>query len=376
MSVLDFRIRRGGALLCEMAEEGDLIAPDPVESISREVQDDILNDIDQFSDEVQDRFVKIVDSIKPEQAPSPSVLRAINQYDGIECFSKLIIKISPIYDRVNALKDLKLDVSQKSDMLHVLDQIQETTCSISNNMIPMLSKMNFMINFLDNDTWHYKDIYSALGFITMNMQEIISKGLTDITYSRRSSNILNMISDAGINICKREDIIRKNVIAMNDLIDDRPSHGDSIYIYRNMNLDHFIESLLNTETVLNIIKEKQITTSIENVIDLAKRHCYSSCPTVCDSNTSFSFFMENLSSHIRWIMTESYSMLCDLSGDVPINQDVFLNMSMRLCAAVCNIFYLCTLVLFECATEISKFVADNDAILQQISRIKHEVIKV
>lgn len=374
MSVLDFRIRRGGALLHEMAEDGDLVAPDPVEAIAKEVQDDILNDVDQFSDEMQDRMIKIVDVVKNAQDPPPPVLRAINQYDGVECFSRLITKISPIYDKVDDLKDLNLDVSQKSDMLHVLDQIQDVTQSISNTMIPMLSKMNYIRNFMDNEAWTYKDIYSAIGFITMNLQEIITKGLNNFSYSRKSSNILCAISNSGMVICERDDIIRKRHITINDMADECSSRSD-IYNYRNIDLDRLIKDLLNTETVLNLIADKPFATSIEDIMRWAKQ---SMRPTVMrpHDDGELNRFIEKISNHIRWIMTESYAMLCDLSGDVQINKDIFLDMSIKLCVTICNIFNLCTLVLFERATEISSYMASKDSISKQISRIKHEVIKV
>lgn len=371
MALLDFRVSRDGALIYEsVSDEADLIAVDPIEAIEREIPDVIDPDVERYAEQAPVPVAAV------EAPPKPEIVQAMKQYDGIDCYVKLTTKLSPIYAKVNALKDLQLKVEDKASMLNIIDQIQSTTSEISNTVISMLSKMRHFSAALSNDYWIYKDIFAAAGFLTMNMPEIISKGLGEYTYTvHKLAKSLQSVIDATECLITRDEVIRKYVISIEDLINAEPDPARDLYNLRDMSIDTLVETLLNTNTTFNLIQGINNTRSIEDLLTWIKRAGIRRYSITCCNCTSSHEFIDVISCHIRWIMTESYAMLCDLCGDSTIDSEVFLNISMRLCATVCNLFYLCTLELYGMATMISNYVADKEAAENQISLIKHEVIK-
>ena len=368
MSILDFRLCPGGAVLCEMAEDDSLIATDPV---AKEFASDLENNIDRFSDELQDRMVHIVSDLPT--VPTPQIQKAAKQYDGIECYAKLINRLSPIHEKILDLQSMNLDVSQKQEMISVLDAIQTATCDISDIMVPMLAKMQFTEGYIYYHYWDTSPIYSALGFLSMNLPAIISNGLVTYTVTHHSEiQSINALKNTVRFLLERDDIVRKYVITTNDIFNSIPSDTGRINGLKGLTMPELFKTLLDTETVLNLYQKCERTVSLEERIDYMKSNCVDRIQSSLSEVNRV--YLDQSSRHIRWIMTESYAMLCDLAGDTIIDPKIFLNMSMRLCATVCNLFYLLTLTLFGYATSISNCMADKNAVEEHIGKIKRALL--
>lgn len=364
MSILGFHMIPGGICVNEAVDAEEVAeALDELEQI---VPDELSDNPDPVVQPVEEP------APAPEEAITPvHVKAALNQYDGTWCFSKLIEKLGPCYEKVQELRNLRLDTDDPDEMLAIISQIQDATECITGSVMGMIHKQDALMKWRSSYDAMRPIIRPALGMLKMNRSKITLEGMDQISfeYSAFNPHIRSLFSSAA-DVITRSDMVRGKYELTPDAICKNSScyHKDDIGIFDGMSIHDVIGRLLDPNQFTKLLHEDRIEYNLSELIDSV---CHDGYPHEVGKERDNPWHM--LSKHIRWVMTESYAIICEIaSGD--IDPAVFTNMCMRLCGTVCNLFYLSVLRLFSQAEQISMYMASKNAAIDYLKTVRNSLV--
>ena len=286
-------------------------------------------------------------------APAPAPVRPTGS--EISMRGKVIAKLQPGLEMMREIRSLELGVSDTNERLAVLNKILDAARMVSNDIFPLVAKFSVPYN---------RDIHPlepVMGMITMHRADIAMVGLDriQVTCDRFSPSVEAIVSNVG-QIVHCESIIRRYDISSNDIWNQSTYHDVSNNAFGNTPIFNIVEKLCDYDTSMSMYTTESRTVNLDDMMfSIRDKRSYGAEPVNYQNRLNCNF-ANDLSCNLRWVMTEAYGLICDLA-DHNLSDELFTNMSMRLCATVCNLFSIAVLKLFDRMVQIGSELAYDNA---------------